>query len=141
MPHLIASNWPNSLDAAATTTFLALALLLPALGYVFMVIDLRAYFRSFNRSLICIGRYVGGIPYWARQGTPRAISALGLRLPCTEEDLKHAYRQRVKQLHPDHGGDQRRFLRLQADFEEAIGLIASIRRDECEGWPAARQAI
>ncbi len=66
-----------------------------------------------------------GIPPWARQHTPRAIAALGLRLPCTEEDLKHAYRQRVKLLHPDRGGDERRFRLLQAQFEEAMAIVAS----------------
>jgi hypothetical protein len=39
-----------------------------------------------------------------------------------------AYRQKVKELHPDHGGDERRFLILQAQFEEALTLIADHER-------------
>jgi hypothetical protein len=128
MSHYISSNsWPNALDIVATTTFLAVAILLPALGFVFMVLDFRAYLRSLKRGLVSLGHYMtlGGIPQWARQETPRAVAAFGLRMPCTEEDLKRAYRQRVKQLHPDHGGDERRFLLLQAHFEEALGLLST----------------
>ncbi len=126
IPH----HWPTPLDSAATAAFLAVVVLLPAIGYGFMLLDFRAYLRSLRRGLIRASQYVAGIPDWARGDTPRAIAALGLRLPCTEDDLKRAYRQQVKRLHPDHGGDPRRFLLLQAHFEEALALV---------GGPAARQ--
>jgi hypothetical protein len=60
-------------------------------------------------------------------------------LPCTVEDLKHAYRQRVKELHPDHGGDQRRFLILQAQFEEALAFVSDRAAEPtaCAGRNAA----
>jgi hypothetical protein len=111
-------SWPNAIDLTATIAFLALVVLVPAAGYVFMVLDFLAA-HAFR-----------GIPGWAREQTPRSIAALGLSLPCTEADLKQAYRQRVKLLHPDHGGDQRRFLRLQADFEEALAYLTSRARAE-----------
>jgi hypothetical protein len=63
------------------------------------------------------------IPAWARQETPRCLVALGLRMPCTEADVLRSYRKKVKRLHPDRGGDQRRFLVLQADFEQAIAYL------------------
>ena len=44
--------------------------------------------------------------------------------PIEFRHMKRAYRTRVKQLHPDRGGDQRRFLQLQAHFEEALALLA-----------------
>lgn len=119
------SAWPNLLDLTVTVTFLAIALLVPAAGYVFMVLDYRAYLRSLRRTLVVVGQWtMPGIPAWARRETPRAIAALGLRMPCTEEDLKRAYRARVKLLHPDHGGDERRFLMLQANFEEALAILS-----------------
>lgn len=119
------SSWPNGLDLTVTLAFLAIALLVPAAGYVFMALDFRAYLRSLRRTLVVVGQWtLPGIPAWARRETPRAIAALGLRLPCTEEDLKRAYRARVKQLHPDHGGDQRRFMMLQANFEEALAILS-----------------
>ncbi len=125
MAPAITDHWPTTpLDSVATAIFLAAVILLPGVGYVFMVLDFRAYLRSLHRGLVRAGNYVAGIPDWARQDTPRAIAALGLRLPCTEEDLKRAYRQRVKLLHPDHGGDERRFLLLQAHFDEAMALIS-----------------
>jgi hypothetical protein len=118
----------DPIDLAATATFLALVLLVPLAGYVFMVLDFRAYLRSLRRGLVLASQAFAGIPAWARPYTPRAIAALGLRLPCTEEDLKRAYRQRVKLLHPDHGGDERRFLLLQAQFEEALVIVAEIQQ-------------
>jgi hypothetical protein len=128
MMHAASGNpWPNSLDLAVTAGFLVVFFLLPALGFVFMALDLRAYWRSLRRSLAVVGRTFTGIPDWARNDTPRSIAALGLRLPCTEEDLKRAYRVQVQRLHPDHGGDQRRFLLLQSHFEEALAIVAGHR--------------
>jgi curved DNA-binding protein CbpA len=45
-------------------------------------------------------------------------------MPCTQADVLAAYRRKVKSLHPDLGGDQREFLRLQAHFEQAMALVA-----------------
>lgn len=126
MVRLNASDpWPNSLDLAVTVAFLLLVFGLPTLGFLFMAVDLRRYVRSLKRGLAVIARTFQDIPDWARNDTPRAIAALGLRSGCSEEDLKRAYRGRVKQLHPDHGGDQRRFLLLQAHFEEALSIVRS----------------
>jgi hypothetical protein len=115
--------WPNAIDLAATVAFFALVVLVPALGYLAMFRDFRTYLRSLSRVLVVARESLAGIPAWARDQTPRCVLALGLRMPCTEEDLKRAYRQRVKQLHPDHGGDQRRFLLLQSQFEQAMAFL------------------
>jgi hypothetical protein len=119
----------------ATVLFLAVIILVPLAGYVFMVLDFRAYLRSLKRSLILAASAFAGMPAWARQYTPRSIAALGLRMPCTEEDLKRAYRQRVKLLHPDHGGDQRRFMLLQSQFEEALRIVAEAERTSADPGP------
>jgi hypothetical protein len=135
MEHLATSHhWPNALDLALTCAFLAVVVILPAIGYVFMVLDIRAYLRSLRRGLISLAHGVYYLPEWARRETPPSIAALGLRLPCSEEDLKRAYRTRVKRLHPDHGGDQRRFLQLQAQFEEALTLVAREPAPELTPW-------
>ena len=131
--------WPNALDLVATVTFLALVFFLPALGYVFMVLDFRAYLRSLRRGLILAAQSFRGIPAWACLQTPRSVAGLGLRMPCTEEELKRAYRRRVMQLHPDRGGDQRRFLLLQAHFEEALAIVTG-RCDTDEPACAGRSA-
>ena len=117
--------WPDAIDLSATLLFLAVILLLPAAGFVFMVIDFRAHMRSLHRGLVRVGHYFSGIPEWARHETPTALAAFGLRLPCTTDDLKRAYRRRIKQLHPDHGGDQRRFMIAQSQFEEAMGIVVA----------------
>ena len=115
--------WPDAVDLTATVLFLAAVFLVPAVGYAYMVVDFRAYLRSLKRGLVRAGQYFSGVPDWAKYETPSALAAFGLRLPCTPEDLKRAYRRRVKQLHPDHGGDQRRFMIAQAQFEEAMGIV------------------
>ena len=56
--------------------------------------------------------------YYELLGVPRDASA---------DDLKRAYRTQVQRLHPDHGGDERRFLLLQAHFEEALAIVTSTR--------------
>ena len=42
---------------------------------------------------------------------------LGLTPEATEEEVKAAYRERVKQEHPDQGGDVREFMRIQEAYE------------------------
>jgi hypothetical protein len=140
MMHIVPS-WPNSFDLVVTTAFLALAVALPALGYVFMVLDFRAYLRSLRRGLVRFSHYMSEIPEWARNDTPRSIAAFGLRMPCSEEDLKRAYRKLVKQLHPDHGGNERRFLLLQANFEEALEILHRDRDSTYHRWPARPSAV
>ncbi len=116
-------RWPDGWDGLATAGFLLLALGLPALGYVMLVADVRAYLRSLRRALVRLADWKSAAPGWALTQTPRCLEVFGLKLPCREEELLAAYRQRVKELHPDHGGDKRQFLRLQAYFEEARQLL------------------
>ena len=140
MPFVPSNPWPNTLDAAITVAFFALIILLPALGYFFMVQDFRAYLRSLRRGLVHISHYFNTIPDWARQETPGAVAALGLRLPCTPDDLKRAYRRRVKLLHPDHGGDPRKFLLLQKQFEEALAIVAHEPSASAKHYPSGSHA-
>lgn len=116
-------RWPDGLDLTLTALFLLAAFVLPATGYFFMVADYRAYLRSLRRFLAHYVAPPAGSPDWAYVQTPRCVAAFGLTLPCTEEDLMGAYRRRVKQLHPDHGGDKRRFLLTQQQFEEALQVV------------------
>ena len=123
-PDLASHQWPTALDVGLMSAFMALVVVVPAIGYVFMVLDIRAYLRSLRGGLVQVGHFVTDLPPWVHRDTPRPIAALGLRMPCTEEDMKRAYRTRVKKLHPDHGGDQRRFLLLQAHFEEGLAILS-----------------
>jgi hypothetical protein len=121
-------QWPDLVDGLATVGFLASVLGLAGLGYVAMVADIRAYLRSLRGALVVAVAYLPGRPQWARAYTPAAISAFGLTMPCSEGDVLKAYRARVKQLHPDRGGDRRQFLRLQTQFEEAIEFVREQER-------------
>ena len=123
IPLLAADSWPNSLDSLAVAMFVAVAVVAPAMGYAFMVLDFRAYLRSLRRALVRVAYYVPELPQWAQLETPRCVAAFGLRLPCSEEELKRAYLSKVKKLHPDRGGDRRRFMMLQGHFEAAQAVI------------------
>jgi hypothetical protein len=52
----------------------------------------------------------------------KCIQMLNLTWPCTEADVKGAYRKLVKSAHPDGGGSQDQFLALQEAYEQALQL-------------------
>lgn len=118
------ATWPDAVDAAAIGFFLLAAFGLPALGYVFMALDIRRYLRSLRRALVIVASAaIRHSPSWAMCDSPPCMQALELVLPCTEEQVLAAYRRRVKDLHPDRGGDLRKFLQLQKHFEQAMHLV------------------
>ena len=119
-----AKSWPDGIDSTVLLGYFALAFGLPILGYVCMVLDVRAYLRSLRRALMVVTGYHNELPEWMRKNTPRCILALGLVMPCTSDEILAAYRRKVKQLHPDRGGSRREFLRLQAHFEQAMAFVA-----------------
>ncbi|MEM7348617.1 MAG: J domain-containing protein [Chloroflexota bacterium] len=62
--------------------------------------------------------------------TPSCLRQLNLTFPATPAAVKSAYRQLVKQVHPDHGGDQDEFLALQTAYEQALQLCRYDEDDE-----------
>ena len=48
--------------------------------------------------------------------TRQAFAELGLRRSATLDEVKTAYRTRVKQVHPDHGGDEEEFKRVREAY-------------------------
>src|SRR5262245_7344985 len=52
-------------------------------------------------------------------GRPEFLVTLGVLLPCNEEDVKQAYLAKVRDAHPDRGGDPAEFRRIQEAFEKA----------------------
>ncbi len=118
-----AASWPDGYDRALVMIYLAVIFGLPLLGYVFMVLDFRRYLRSLRRALVLVAQAVPVTPYWALRSRPVCLKALGLELPCTEEEVMTAYRELAKERHPDRGGDLEKFLRLQKHFEQALKLV------------------
>ena len=52
----------------------------------------------------------------------QCLEQLDLEWPCTETDVKGAYRKLVKTAHPDGGGSQEEFLALQEAYDQALKL-------------------
>jgi hypothetical protein len=120
---LAARPWPDAFDLIVLISVGAAIVGILVAGHTLMLLDFRRYLRSLRRTIIVVANYLPHIPAWARQDTPRCLVALGLRMPCTEADVLRSYRKKVKRLHPDRGGEQRRFLVLQADFEQALAYL------------------
>jgi hypothetical protein len=79
--------------------------------------------RSLRRAISTIVYRDMGTPDWAVPKVPRCVAVFGLDWPTTEVELTRAYRNKIKKLHPDSGGDERRFLMLQRYFEEALAMV------------------
>jgi len=118
-------TWPAGVDWWAIVLFFGFVVAAPALGYWFMLLDIRAYLRALRRALVCVSSLIrtAPTPDWARRYTPACLRSLGLELPCSEVDVKRAYRRLAEQLHPDRGGDAKRFLKLQQDFHAAMEFL------------------
>ncbi|MEW4527940.1 MAG: DnaJ domain-containing protein [Maioricimonas sp. JB045] len=54
------------------------------------------------------------------QRRPEFMVALGLLPPYSETDVKKAYREKAKRLHPDAGGDPEAFKALHTAYERAL---------------------
>jgi hypothetical protein len=67
---------------------------------------------------------------------PAFAVILGLLPPYTMDDVKRAYRDKVKDAHPDRGGDRATFERIQMAFEEASEYLKF--RSDRRLWIAAR---
>ncbi|TWT88648.1 hypothetical protein Mal64_21350 [Pseudobythopirellula maris] len=116
--------WPDAVDSTAILYLAAVLIGLPAAGYVFAVLDYRAYLRSLKHALVVVSGYMGATPYWALRDRPECLREFGLTEPVTREEVYAAYRQRVKHAHPDRGGDRREFDRLQQHLQDALRLAS-----------------
>jgi hypothetical protein len=54
--------------------------------------------------------------------THSPFATLGLQYPCSQADIKRAYRNKAKVLHPDSGGSHDEFIRLQSAYEDAMRM-------------------
>ena len=94
-----------------------------------MITHFRAYLRALRGALIIVKNHFPRIPGWARLETPYCLRALGVSLPCTEHDVKSAYRQLAEVMHPDRGGDKDKFLTLQRHFEQALEFVRAHEKE------------
>ena len=115
--------WPDSLDLSALLLFLLAVVLTPLIGYWLTVLDIRRWLRALRGALVRVVQSRNPVPDWVDQETPPCLRALGLSFPCTEEDVKQAYRRRAEAVHPDRGGDIRRFLLLQQQLEQSLHYV------------------
>lgn len=124
---------PNAVDVIAALWFGVLALGLPLAGWVMMGLDYRAYLRSLRRAIAVVKQYQLALPEWARRDRPPCLQELGLAPNCSRDEVLTAYRKRVKQVHPDLGGTERDFQRLQRHLTEALSIVEA--REQSAGNP------
>ncbi|GGN86661.1 MULTISPECIES: J domain-containing protein [Haloarcula] len=62
---------------------------------------------------------LGPDPEQSADPTLQAFAELGLRQTATLSEVKSAYRDRVKEVHPDHGGDEEEFKRVREAYTMA----------------------
>lgn len=129
---LLAKQWPDAIDSVALIIFFAVVIGIPVFGYILMYCDILEYFRRLKGALVRVVYHFPDVPAWARMHTPYSIRALGLRLPCTEADLKKAYRSLAEKCHPDRGGDPQKFHQLRQHFEAATSFVRK-HEDEWKG--------
>ncbi len=115
--------WPDAVDRSALLLFLLATVLLPLVGYWLTALDIRRWMRALKGVLVRVAQPPYAVPEWVDQETPPCLRALGLSLPCSEDDVKQAYRRRAELLHPDRGGDIRRFLLLQQQLEQSLHFV------------------
>jgi len=65
------------------------------------------------------GVHEGSGQQLTREEVAASFAALGLPITASEREVKEAYRRRVKDLHPDHGGDEEAFQDLQEAYDAA----------------------
>ena len=126
----VGRNWPDAIDWAIIVLFATIAFGLPLLGHWLAILDLRAYLRALRGMLVRASHVFPGMPAWARYHTPGCLLALGLKLPCTEEDAKRVYRELAQVHHPDRGGDREKFAILQRHFDNALEFLREQRLSE-----------
>jgi hypothetical protein len=54
---------------------------------------------------------------------PACVTLLGLAWPCTQRDVKRAFRSQAKTVHPDAGGSNAAFQTLYKAYQEALALV------------------
>lgn len=59
--------------------------------------------------------------------TPPCLEELGLRFPCTADEVRVSFQRKVRLAHPDRGGDVESFVRLRAAYHEALTLLGAKR--------------
>lgn len=60
-----------------------------------------------------------------RESSPPFFSLLQVQWPCSEEEIKAAWRRLALEHHPDRGGSQSEFIRIKTAYEAAIQYAAS----------------
>ena len=59
-----------------------------------------------------------------RGGQYACLKTLGLTWPCTEDDVKRAYRRKAHEVHPDKGGSTAAFQAVQDAYKEALDFLS-----------------
>ena len=68
-----------------------------------------------------------------------ALRTLGLDAATEWEQIRAAHRDAIVRTHPDRGGDQRRFMLLQKQYEEALTFLRELETDKSNATTASAE--
>jgi hypothetical protein len=84
----------------------------------------RAYEAARQANRVFVETYVYGATPAARS-LPPCLNLLDLSWPCTVQEIKQAFRRKVKTVHPDNGGNSADFQVLHRAYKEALTLVSA----------------
>lgn len=95
-----------------------------------IVLALEDLARMIARGIYDLQTWVAGMKYLpAVVEVPSFFKMLGFeQLPSSEEEVKTRYKNLVKQLHPDIGGNADDFVKIKEAAEEAIRYLKTIEK-------------
>lgn len=96
-----------------------------------LVLALEDLARMINRGIYDLQKWVAGMKFLPPViEIPSFFKTLGFEeLPESEEEIKTRYRGLAKQLHPDCGGDEEDFMKLQKASEDCIKYFKTIKNN------------
>jgi hypothetical protein len=94
-----------------------------------IVLSLEDLARMVERGIYDLQTWVAGMRYLPPViELPSFMKTLGFdQMPVSEEDIKTRYKTLAKQMHPDTGGNEHDFIKLQQASEQALKYFKTIK--------------
>lgn len=89
-----------------------------------LVLSLEDLARMVERGIYDLSEWAAGMKFLpAPADVPVFIQALGFNLIPSRDVLKARYRELIKELHPDNGGNEEEFKAMQRAYEQTVAFL------------------